>query len=214
MNRRRALLLVACCMLVVVPVVAAGTPLPDNTTETTSVPEPDPALVEPDEDDRRLGRDLRDLAEAWASGGGEFGYPFWEKAGQRWRTGQVTTTMYREYVTGYRDQLRVGCELVDSIDVDTPESDDVKSLVLDSCGRRVEALRAQQQWLDDLAARDAGRITSEDDIAELDERIAERETSYREALQESFRDARLALDQSQAALESAGLERLPEDAFI
>ncbi len=185
----------------------------------------------------RLQRDLDALADAWALGGGTFGFPFWEKAGQRWRTGQVTTPLYREYVTGYRDRLQGGCELLSAVDVDRPESRDVKELVVDSCTARLRALRAQQAWLDTLieldhaestrsqepVGDDAGRAedAGDDEAAaaaeaaqELQVEAADHEQEFRERIQESFRDARLAMDLAQRELDTAGLDRLAEDAFI
>lgn len=163
---------------------------------------------------RLIRRELRDLARAWEEGGGRFGYPFWEKAGRRWDANQITTTMYREYVTGYRDRLRAGCELIDAADIDTSEAKDVRSLALDACRARVDALRNQQRWLDDLIRRDGIAGDSDEDSAALDERIAERQREWQEALQQSYRSARRALDTAQQQLDDRGLERLPEDAFL
>lgn len=178
----------------------------------------DPPSVEPTaeatDEARQVRRELRSLAQAWDEGGGRFGFPFWEKAGQRWARRQITTTMYREYVTGYRDRLRAGCELLDAADPDTSEARDVRSLVLDACNKRVDALRDQQRWLDELIRRDAIPVDSETDVAALDERIVEREQAWQDALQESYRDARLAMDLAQRELDESGQERLPEDAFI
>ena len=175
----------------------------------------------------RLERDLQRLADAWALGGGTFGFPFWEKAGQRWRTDQVGTPLYREYVTGYRDRLRGGCELLDAVDVDQRVADDVKGLVVDSCRSRLRALRAQQQWLDVLMELDQAAVASAsapvtgDDAPDAAERAqelqveaADHEREYRELLQASYRDARLAMQLAQSALDGAGRERLAEDAFI
>jgi hypothetical protein len=159
-------------------------------------------------------RDLRALARAWEEGGGRFGYPFWEKAGQRWADTQITTPMYREYVTGYRDRLRAGCELLDSVDIETAEARDVRSLALDACRTRVDALRDQQRWLDDLIHRDSATGPQDAELVELEERIAERETAWRSELQESYRDARLAMDLAQSELDELGLERLAEDSFL
>jgi len=160
----------------------------------------------------QLASELRALAQAWSDGGGAFGYPFWEKAGQRWRQKQVTTTMYREYVTGYRDRLVLGCPLVDSVDVEEAEAVDVKELLVEACTRRIDGLRAQQQWLDELV-HEAGRDPDADADA-IAERIAEREAQATEALQDSWRGTRLAMDSAQAALDAIDEERLAEDAFL
>ncbi|MCW2926236.1 MAG: hypothetical protein JWM86_204 [Thermoleophilia bacterium] len=166
------------------------------------------------EEQEQVGSELRSLADAWADGGGTFGYPFWEKAGQRWRAGQLTNTMYREYVTGYRDRLRTGCELLDSVDASTDVAGDVRRLLLDSCERRLEGLRAQQRSLGDLIAREDGSERDADELEQLDGRIAERDAEAIEALQDSYRDARIALDLAQSELDEAGIDRLAEDAFI
>jgi regulator of protease activity HflC (stomatin/prohibitin superfamily) len=158
-----------------------------------------------------MRRELRDLASAWADGGGTYGYPFWEKAGQRWRTGEISTTLYREYVTGYRDRLVLGCDLLDAIDTSTKVADEVRSRVLDSCHERVDALRAQQRWLD--ARIDADSAPSTDDAA-AEERATKAQAEADAALQDSYRDARLATDQAQAELDRVGLKRLSEGAFI
>lgn len=190
--------------------------------EETGATRVEPATT-PSEEDERLRDELAELARAWMLGGGEFGYPFWEKAGQRWTGGQVTTPIYREYSTGYRDRLRAGCELLDSLDVDADVAREVRSLIEDSCRRRIEALRAQQRWLDtlielDVPATPAGTPADQEAeaerIAELQATAAEHESAYREALQDSYRGARLAMTLAQSALDARGLERLPEDAFI
>jgi hypothetical protein len=181
----------------------------------------------PSSDDRRLRSELDRLADAWSLGGGRFGYPFWEKASQRWRSGELSTALLREYVTGYRDRLRPGCDLLDATDVDSDVARDVRSLAKDSCSRRLEALRAQQRWLDALVEREvaarapAAPAGAQEDpgarakeLAELEAQATAQEEAYREAIQESYRDARLALDLAQRELDHAGVQRLPEDAFV
>lgn len=188
---------------------------PDTTSpDTTDAGTQSPPTAEATDEARQVRRELRALARAWDEGGGRFGYPFWEKAGQRWADRQITTTMYREYVTGYRDRLRAGCELLDGADIETSEAKDVRSLVLDACNTRVDALRDQQRWLDELIRRDGDEGTTETDAAALDDRIAERERTWQVALQDSYRDARLALDLAQRELDESGLKRLSEDAFL
>jgi hypothetical protein len=188
-------------------------PAPSSEADPVEQPVAEPTAEATDEA-RQVRRELRALARAWEEGGGRFGFPYWEKAGQRWTDRQITTTMYREYVTGYRDRLRAGCELLDAADVETSEARDVRSLVLDSCTRRVDALRDQQRWLDELIRRDGTEVDSETDAAARDERIAELQQAWQEALQESYRDARLAMDLAQRELDELGLERLSEDAFV
>lgn len=166
--------------------------------------------LEPDEA-REMRGEMRDLEEAWADGGGTFGYPFWDKAGARWRTGQISTAIYREYVTGYRDRLVVGCELLDSVDVATEPASEVRDLAQGACERRVEALRAQQRWLDELIE---AAVADGDAEVEAAERAAGHEAEAREALQESWRDARLATNLAQESLDRARLDRLAEDAFL
>lgn len=166
------------------------------------------------EDPDRLVRDLEALAAAWADGGGTFGYPFWEKAGQRWLDGQLTTTMYREYVTGYRDRLEAGCELLDAVDAGTEASREVRSLVLDSCRGRVEALQAQQRWLDAEVDQAAVPRPDADELESIRAAVAEHQDEYGTKLQASLRDARIAMELAQGALVQEGRERLPEDAFI
>ncbi|MEO6867466.1 MAG: hypothetical protein ABI200_05550 [Gaiellales bacterium] len=191
-------------------------------------------VSEPSKEARETRAELRRLQRAWADGGGTFGYPFWEKAGQRWRAGQITTPMYREYVTGYRDRLKVGCELLEQVEVRSDVARDVRSLTRSACETRLDALRDQQRWLREQIRRDAlpellansPVVDSEDDgmAAEieaervdrekLDLTIAELDLQVELALQQSYRHTREAMDVMQVALDVAGLERLDEDAFI
>lgn len=172
----------------------------------------EPADEEPGEAGLAMQRELRALERAWADGGGTWGYPFWEKAGQRWRTGEITGAMYREYVTGYRDRLVVGCTLLERVEAGTETSEAVRELLIDACERRVDALRAQQRSLDEQVA--LHREEAEVDAAARQARVAELDAEATEALQESWRSTRIAMNQSQAALDAAGLDRLAEDAFI
>ncbi len=219
--RRHAILSALALVVILVATLAAGATVAAENVETNPATEPqqfDPPVAEPTAEAtaeaRLIRRELRSLARAWEEGGGRFGFPFWEKAGQRWTDRQITTPMYREYVAGYRDRLRAGCALLDAADIETSEARDVRSLVLDSCNKRVDALRDQQRWLDELIRRDGTEIGTEDDAVALDERIAERQQAWQEALQESYRDARLAMDLAQRELDESGMERLSEDAFI
>lgn len=192
------------------PVVGAATNDAGNAidpvTETTQ------ERRAPSEDERAMRSELRELERAWADGGGTFGYPFWEKAGQRWRTKEITTPMYREYVTGYRDRLVVGCQLLDQVDTGSDTATEVRELVLEACERRVDALRAQQRSLDEQIRRSSG--DPDVDVAASEEQGAEHDREADEALQESFRMAREAMDLGQAELDAAGLERVSEDAFL
>ena len=217
MTRGRWITTVALLATLIAPMSAlgidAGSPSAEDVPASQEPPAAEPTEAATD-DARELRRELRLLARAWDEGGGQFGYPYWEKAGQRWRLRQITTTMYREYVTGYRDRLRAGCELLDAAEVDSPEARDVRTLALDACRERLDALRDQQRWLDELIRRDGLEPANEADAASLDERITELEASWRGHLQDSFRDARLATDLTQRELDERGLDRLSEDAFI
>lgn len=225
MSRFGRVLVVSAAVLLV---VLAGAVIVRSASSKDSAPaQRDDAVVE---DARSMRAELDRLARAWADGAGTFGYPFWEKAGQRWRTGQITTPMYREYVTGYRDQLEIACELLDGVETSTDTAGDVRRLVRSSCRSRLTGLRVQQRWLREQIQRDAlpdgadaddAPDAADDAVsdvdakrAELDAEIATHEAEARDALQESFRDARLAMDAAQSALDAAGLSRLPEDAFI
>lgn len=220
-NRRGRVALLALAV-VSMPWMLAAAHGGADTRDANATPQVEPGGT-PGEEDERLRAELEEIATAWRLGGGEFGFPFWEKAGQRWTAGQVTTPIYREYSTGYRDRLRAGCELLDSLDVDSEIARDVRSLVDDACSTRVEALRQQQRWLDTLIELDNPEATTQPGLepevaaeraAELQAVAAEHEARYREALQESYRGARLAISLAQAALDARGLERLPEGAFI
>jgi hypothetical protein len=210
----RLLAVGACTTAVLTPaVLAAGAATDPATTEpATTTTESEESRPRPSEDERTMRAELRELARAWADGGGTFGYPFWEKARQRWAARQITTPMYREYVAGYRDRLDAGCELVDRVDTSTDVSTAVRELVLSACDERVDALRAQQRSLDEQIRRDSG--DPDLDAAASEERIGELDQEALEHLTASFRATREAMDAAQAALDEAGLERLPEDAFI
>jgi hypothetical protein len=171
-------------------------------------------------DDEVARAEIEEVVEAWALGGGTFGYPFWEKAGQRWTAGQISTTMYREYVTGYRDRMQGGCELLDAIDVGAEVAGELRSTVSGACSTRLEALRAQQEWLDALIELDTLRPDDPDPAATAERRIelqseaAEQEERFRTQLQESYLATRTAMQDTQAYLDETGQERVPEDAFI
>ncbi|MCW2960325.1 MAG: hypothetical protein JWM25_896 [Thermoleophilia bacterium] len=202
--KRHHLLLIL--LLAVIALLPAAT---SSSGADLAPPEPAP---KPSDDDRRMRSDLVQLADAWAAGGGRFGYPFWDKAAQRWRAHEISASLFREYVTGYRDRLVVGCEALDDVDVDGDLARDVRELVTDSCDDRIEGLRAQQRWLDELILREAGRAGL--DLEESDERLAELDAETQDRFTKSFRATRLAMDQLQAALDEQGMDRLPEDAFI
>jgi hypothetical protein len=178
------------------------------------------APEQPTEEALRLRGELERLADSWALGGGQFGFPFWEKAGRRWAAGQVTTSMYREYVTGYRDRLKDGCPLVESTKVASDVAKDVRSLAVDACRKRLDALRSQQRWLDalvELAAPLPAPLepsARDERAASLRARAAEHEQAWRVAIQVSYRDARLATSMAQSELDSAGVDRIAEDAFV
>lgn len=198
--------------VMVVAVLAVAVPLASAATPAQTVADPVVRAASDDSQDTRMRAELVELADAWALGGGTYGYPFWEKAGQRWQAGQISTTMYREYVDGYRDRLRAGCELLDVIDPNERVSDDVRSLVLHACEQRVDALQSQHRWLNAVIEQDYA--ARGEDVTSLQEQAVTHETAFREAIEESLRDARLAMNAAQAALQQAGLERLSEDAFI
>lgn len=205
-------------LLVLLLVVAAAT-LPAATTQGAAVSEPTSAEVatdvipEPGDDERAMRGELADLADAWAIGGGSFGYPFWDKAAQRWRAHEISTPLFREYVTGYRDRLVVGCGLIDDVEADSDTASGVQELLADACEDRVEGLRGQRRWLDELISGEIA-ATAEVDRAERDARIATLEQELGERFDRSFRDTRRAMNLAQAELDAHGLDRLPEDAFV
>jgi len=209
MSRRRIL-------LAGLLVVALCAPMSASAVDTTQEPAPaiEAPVAEATDEARQLRRELASLALAWEEGGGRFGYPYWEKAGQRRAARQISTAVFREYVTGYRDRMRAGCELLDATEVEQEAARDVRRLALDACRSRADALRDQQEWLDELLRRDGSEERSESDEEALQERIAELQDAWESELQDSFRDARLALDLAQRVLDDRGLDRLAEDAFV
>lgn len=236
MSRRRIVLGIAAGVVAVVVVatvvhVSGGSSSPATAGSAGGASQADDADTA--QERRELAAELDRLADAWALGGGTFGYPFWEKAQQRWQAGRMSSALFREYATGYRDRLRAGCELLDATDVDQSGAKDVRSLLLDACSRRIDALDAQQQWLDARIERDhlvaapvSGAAAPVDTTvglapaelaarrSELADTAAAREAEFRAAIEESYRDARLALDLAQSELDAAQLDRLPEGAFI
>lgn len=204
---------IACSVALFAPAVEAVTSERGGIgAAPTTTPLPDDVRPTPSRREREMRAQLRELAQAWADGGGTFGFPFWEKASQRWTRGEITTPMYREYVTGYRDLLDAGCDLVDQVDVDHDASREAKGHVFDACERRVDALRSLQRSLDEQIRRDSS--DPEVDRVRIEERIVEYDLETVDALQDSYRHARLAMNIAQAELDRAGLERLPEDAFV
>lgn len=215
MIRRQAFRTVV-LMAVALAMVAAAAGTDSGAAPAAPAPPPapqEPVLLEVEDADR-LVRDLDALANAWSDGGGTFGYPFWEKAGQRWHDGQLTTTMYREYVTGYRDRLEAGCELIDAVETGTEASGEVRSLVLDACHARVDALQAQRRWLDAEIVQSVAPLPDEEELEAIRARIVKDQEEYRARLQGSYRDARIALELAQGALAQEGRDVLREDAFI
>ena len=174
------------------------------------------AAPRPSERERQMALELGQLEQVWAEGGGTVGYPFWEKAGQNWAQRTITTTMYREYVTGYRDRLVAGCALLDAIRVDDDIADDVRTLVIDACDRRVAALRSQQRWLEVQIEREqtVKDPATADSVVDVEARIVELDEQWRTGMQKSFRSTRLAMNLAQESLDEAGLDRLREDAFM
>jgi hypothetical protein len=175
-----------------------------------------PVRDKPSKTERDTARELRALADAWREGGGHYGYPFWEKAYERWKAKGITASVFREYVTGYRDNLQLGCELMETVDVDHDASRDVRDLVLDACRSRVEALRAQKRELDARVKYATAPVTAldADQRADLAGEIAEQHSILTDKLQQSWRDTRMAMDRAQSQLDESGLERLAEDAII
>jgi len=163
---------------------------------------------------QQLRRELANLAEAWGEGGGTFGYPFWDKAAQRYGARELSPSLFREYVSGYRDQLEDGCSLIEEVEVSQGLAAEVAELVRDACSRRVEGLRDQQQLLDELIARAIDTEASPEEVEARDARIAELEADANEAFQDAWRSTRVAMDTAQAALREEQLDPLPEDAFI
>ena len=174
----------------------------------------DSAGPEPATGARQLRSELVALADAWAEGGGTFGYPFWDKAAQRYGAREISPSLFREYVSGYRDRLSAGCQLLEAIDGSDGVASDVDELVREACARRVEGLRAQQQLLGVLIASTAASSPSPADSEALDARIAELEAEANDAFQDAWRSTRTAMDVAQAALVEGGADPLPEDAFI
>lgn len=196
-------------------VLAAGTTTTTPATEPAAATGPEEQGEDrprPSGEERTMRAELRQLERAWADGGGTFGYPFWEKARQRRAMRQITPSMYREYVTGYRDRLVAGCDLLDQVDTSTEVASEVRELVLDACETRIDALRATQGSLDEQIRRNTA--DPDVDLEAVDERIVELDAEAREAFDESWRDTRMAMDLAQTRLDQAGLERLREDAFL
>ncbi|MBC7460332.1 MAG: hypothetical protein H7287_03120 [Thermoleophilia bacterium] len=219
MKRRLSLLLALAATLMASAVAVVGAADATTTPTQPAATVPSTTVSAPSSDDRRLERELDDVASAWAAAGGTYGYPFWDRARQRWHSGEISASLFREYVSGYRDRIHLGCELVDRVVTSSGAADDTHELVSHACSERVKGLTAQQKWLDRLIDKPvAGPEDSAEDVAasatRRDEQLSQLEADAQEHLQRSFRDARRAMNLAQGELDAAGLERLREDAFI
>lgn len=206
---------------------AESRPRPNEPAKSSERPLALSPMLGPTRDDRKGRETMVDLAHAWAVGGGTFGYPFWDKAGHRWSQGQISTVMYREYVTGYRDRLKSGCDLLAAIEIRGSVPKDIPDLVIASCENRLEALQQQQRWLEalielgslpspKLAAEGARheQLEIDDQRAELQRSAVERERRFNAAIEQSYKEARIALNLAQEWLDVTGQERIDEGAFI
>lgn len=220
MSRRRALQLlgsIAVIVAIVLGVVSlAGGASSEETAEPAATPTTATTTTSASSDEREAAKEIRALAEAWYEGGGHYGYPFWAKAYERWKAKSISPSVFREYVTGYRDNLQRGCELLDTIDVNHDASRDVRDLIMEACRARVDALRAQKRELDATVKRGATPVADLDaeERASLAGEIAEQNSIVVDKLQQSWRNTRLAMDRAQAQLDESGLDRLREDAIL
>jgi len=148
--------------------------------------------------------DLVRLANAWADAGGRDGYPFWEKAWRRYQQGQLAGSTLRDYTVAYRDVMRRGGGAVSGQDVDTDGADAVRERLTRALRLRVEALSLLAEYLE--------RRTTP--VEEGPEAQTQRLGEAIEGLDASYRQARLAMNLSQAALGAAGREPLAESSFL
>lgn len=207
----RSIIIVALTVLAVIGFVIVS-PATESDTATTDAPraEATDARVE------LVANELHELGSLWNSTSGLYGYPFWEKALQRWRSGSLTPSMMREYVTGYRDSLNLTCETVDDASIGSDIARSVRTLLVDACEDRIDALKAQKQQLDiivELASAQASSLTA-DERRELEEKRDEHAEKYVEMIQRSWRATREAMTIAQNELRASGSDLLDEDSFI
>ena len=153
-----------------------------------------------------LAADLRALAAIWADFGGRWGYPWWERSWRSWQDGALDPGSAREHVVGYAALLEPGCAELDGAEPAAPVAERVRELLAAACSTRLRALRGQAELLDGIV-EDGVQPAADEDAAEL-------AASVEVDLQDSWRDARLAMELAQAQLEALGEPRLPEDAII
>lgn len=221
MRRRRSIVLLA-TLAVIAPVstglalqragaAPAGSAVPPSAgIDASAVAEL--TAPQPSEPARHVRRELRTLAEAWSLGGGRYGFPYWEKAWHRWRDREIGASAFREYVTGYRDTLRPGCELLDDLDLEVDAVRDIRSSLVEACHERVSALRSQQQRLDLLVEKDPA--ATRDERLEREATLQRLDAEFEMHLQHSYALTRVAMNDTQAQLDALELERIDEDAFI
>lgn len=195
---------VALAALVMVVGGASGSA---STTNTDSGTSRDPVPVEQaDDDPAQLRSDLAHLADDWAIGGGLDGYPFWEKAYRRWRSGAMPGSMFKQYCVSYGQLLEGGRSRVDTRSLDTDGAEEIRDMLLEAYDLRIEALSVYESYLD-------AQLRDEIDVEEgvsLDVARSQAETG----VQGSYRQTRLAMNRAQVLLGVVGGERIPEGSFM
>ncbi|MBC7643978.1 MAG: hypothetical protein H7123_02550 [Thermoleophilia bacterium] len=184
------------------PVTVTGTPA----SESGALPGADGAAIDLQGIDHAdLHADLDSLADAWAVGGGDQGYPFWDQAWRKWRDGSMAGSTFQAYVASYESLLERGSSRIGQVDVATEPAKRVR----DALERSLSARRAA---LSELNGFLTAELEQREDIdGETFEIVRQR---VDDQIDLSFREARLAMNSSQALLDAAGQRRIPEDAFL
>ena len=196
----------ACLIMAIVPatVELAGAAKPDA---SPAVRGPLP-VDQIDDDPRELRTDLEELADAWATGGGELGYPFWEHAYREWSSGQLAASRYKPYAVSYRQLLERGRDDLARQRLRTDGGAAVRDMLLEAIDARIEALSGQADVIDRALARRVGHVSDAATTERQDRQQAE------ELLQRSYRLTREAMNRSQGQLELLGGERIFEGSFV
>ncbi len=161
-----------------------------------------------DDDPRELRADLEELADAWSTGGGELGYPFWEHAYRKWSSGQLSASRYKPYAASYRHMLERGRDDLAQRNLQTDGGSVVRDMLVEAIDARVSALQGHEDVIDRALARRVGRVSTAETTERQDRQRAE------DLLQRSYRLTREAMNRSQGQLELLGGERIFEGSFI
>lgn len=156
-------------------------------------------------DNADLHGDLDRLADAWAVGGGEQGYPYFDQAMREWRAGRMSDSALMAYLDSYRQLLTKGLDLVDSADEKTRPAEAVRDVLIRALHDRIDATALLGRCLN-------AKLIHEEELDGLPVDVLQARAL--DGLDQSYRETRLAMNSAQLLLDAAGQRRIPEDAFL